>query len=123
MAVDRLYKQRSVMHGIDGEELVSISADEESKTMGVNLRIWDTDSLEWVRMTRGMTDPETPSFATNRFEWSGENCTYKGSHADLNASVDDTSWYISKYDYDGNSKVTMIRFSNGAWSNKENLWS
>ena len=66
---------------------------------------------------------EFPVFYTERFEWSAGNCIYKGGHADLNASIDSTAWHIYKYDYDGSNNCEMIRFAQGAWSNRTNLWT
>ena len=123
MSVDRLYKQRTVIHGIDSEEMVPINADEESKTLAVSLWAWDVNALQYVRVTKDMLDSDYPSFATNRFEWSGGNCIYKGSHADLNASTTDTDWYIHRYDYDGSDNCTMTRFSTGAWDSRTSYWS
>lgn len=122
MAADRVYKQRVVIHGIDDEELVTIKADEASKTLGVNLQVWDVDDLQYIRVTKDMMDSDFPTFATTRFEWINGNCIYKGDHENLNASIDDVNWYIYKYDYDG-SDCTMKRFSKGAWSDRANLWA
>lgn len=123
MAVDRLLKQRVVIHGIDGEEIVPINADEESKTLAVNLQVYDPSIPQWIKMTTSMANDEFPVFYTEKFEWSAGNCIYKGGHATLNASIDDTAWHIYKYDYDGSNNCEQIRFSQGAWSNRTNLWT
>lgn len=123
MSRDRLYKQRDILHAVDDEEIVTLAADEESKTLGVNLQVWDASALQWIKMTNSMANDEFPVFYTERFEWSAGNCIYKGGHADLNASIDSTAWHIYKYDYDGSNNCEMIRFAQGAWSNRTNLWT
>jgi hypothetical protein len=107
----------------DDNSLVSLRADSENRALKVNLYCYNPESLAWVRMRQPQMAPlREDIIADERWEYEAGVVKYYGWHKTLNASVDDTNWFISFWEYSAGLR-TRARHARGAWSNRANLWS
>ena len=115
---------------IDGrQDPVDYGVDETTRSLPVNLRVWDTDLLQWVRMTQPVSEggavqelQEGIYLQDIRYDNDSDgNCKYKGMNTVYNESESAETWYIIRYDYtDGN--CTRKRYRLTSWTNRTVGW-
>lgn len=93
--------------------------------------VWDTNTLENVRMTQPLdaagiegVDSATKGifWEETRIEWSGENPIYVGYNDTLGAATSDTDWQVKKITYSGDNP-TRIQIQITSWDLRSAGWS
>ena len=109
---------------------IDYGVDETTRSMPVNLRVWDSDLLQWVRMTQPVAEGGTIEellkniyWGDIRYEYSSGNCVYKGMNATMNADTSSTDWWIIRYDYDCEGNCTRKRVQQTSWDNRATGWT
>lgn len=115
---------------VDTPTPLEYGVDQDTRSMPTNLRVWDSGLLQWVRMTQPLSEGGTVEEAVEgvlwedlRYEYSSGNCVYKGMNETMNASVNADTWYIIKYEYDGDGNCTRKRVQLTSWTNRATGWT
>jgi hypothetical protein len=109
--------------------------DPTTKSLRVNLWVWDTNALGWVRMQEIdpllddiitelqniVTELDGSKWKDQRYDYTSGNLDYKGVNETHKAATDSSTWEISKYTWTG-SNITRIEGPlTGSWDGRAAL--
>lgn len=102
----------------------NVGVDRTTMSLNTNLRVWDPDTLTWVKMTQPVQDsPANTEYNDIRFEYDASgNVKYVGKHALLDAATSDEEWFVTYYQYDSGN-VVKISSQVTSWDDREDNWS
>jgi hypothetical protein len=122
----------------DTDVAVVVGLDKTTRSVNTNNRVWDTDTLTWVRMeqpaielsvgdlTVTMGDVEkllaSRYWLNVQYDYDGSgNCIYVGKNTDLSANDGDTDWYIARFDW-SNGNCVQKRERITSWTSRASGW-
>lgn len=120
----------------DTDVAVVVGLDKTTRSVNTNNRVWDTNTLTWVRMeqptiladnlTVSMGDVEkllaSRYWLNVQYDYDGSgNCVYIGKNIDLSANDGDTDWYITQFSWSGGNCVQK-RERITSWTNRASGW-
>jgi hypothetical protein len=123
--------------GNDTDFLGVIRVDQDNDGIVVNLRVYDPDTLAWVRMTQPGLNIDQADLTVSmgdvekllsenywkqvRYDWTSGNLDYKGFNLLATAAEDATDWYVWKYTW-SDSKPTRVQGPLvGTWTGRSGL--
>lgn len=115
--------------GLDDEgNIINIGADETSKSLNVNQRVWSPDLMAWVRMTQPTLEGDVTvgivDFKDCRVEYNNDGLVkYFGGHEVMDADTSDVEWAITLYEYDSRDKIVRVRTQETSWDNRAEGWN
>lgn len=108
--------------------LVHIEADDTSKSLRVNLWVWDTGTMAWVKMVQPASDVSTIEdllagvyWKDERYDYTSGNLDYKGLNTVHDAATSATTWNIYKYTWSGTNLDRIEGPLIGSWDGRAAL--
>jgi len=116
-------------------EPLRLKGDGTTGSLRVNLWVWDTDTLGWVKMTQPiasssdlastMSDLEKALVSNywkdQRFDYTSGSLDYKGMNTTHKADTTATTWYIQKFTWAGDNIVRIEGPLVGSWDGRAAL--
>lgn len=114
----------------DGETPVRVKMDATSQSLRVNLWVWDTGTLSWVKMQQPSLDTDLANIESleagtywkdQRYDYTSGNLDYKGQNTTHKEATNAETWYIQKYTWMGDNVVRIEGPLVGAWDDRASL--
>jgi hypothetical protein len=96
--------------------------DGDTKSLRVNLWVYDTETTSWVRMLQpDVSDTEGVLVRDARHDYLSTDLVYRGINGTHNAATSATTWKIWKYTYGSDGVARMEGPLDGSWDGRAAL--